>query len=95
MILDVRAERARIGMTRTRLALELGVGYDAVRKMEAPGWSPTVGTLERVAKVLGMRIVAVAIASTLCDNQGNHGEWCRYSVGHAGGCSWNNADGLR
>lgn len=27
----------------------------------------------------------------LCDNQGNHGEWCRLATGHGGGCSWSEA----
>lgn len=88
MILDVRAERSRLNMTRTRLASELGVGYDAVRKMEAPGWSPTVATLERVAKALRMRIVAVREAGETCPEVGRHGEWCRFAAGHAGACSW-------
>lgn len=108
MIIDVKRERGRLNLSRVDLAKKLGVGYQAVCKMERQEWNPTVATLAKVAAAIGMRVAVIPIAVdtsgganvtglgnnvefVLCDNQGNHGEWCSGKAGHVGGCSWSGA----
>lgn len=108
MIIDVKRERGRLNLSRVDLAKKLGVGYQAVCKMERQNWNPTVATLAKVAAAIGMRVAVIPITVysdgganvaglgnnaefVLCDNQGEHGEWCQLATDHAGGCSWSGA----
>ena len=49
----IRAERLRLQWTQVRLAVEIGVGSDSVSKYERDEMTPSVPTLQALARVFG------------------------------------------
>lgn len=57
LVLAIRAERERRGITRAQIARRVGVSTSAVTVFETRPCSPTVNTLERYANAVGLRLV--------------------------------------
>lgn len=49
----IQALRKKQKLSRQELAAKAGVSREYIRKLEAGGYDPTVGTLQRIAKALG------------------------------------------
>lgn len=54
--LSLRWARERAGLTQTQLARQTGVSQQAIAKLERPDANPTVGTLTKVARALGLKL---------------------------------------
>ena len=54
--LELRWARQRVGLTQEALARRAGVTQPMIAKMENPDYNPTIETLEKVAKALGVRL---------------------------------------
>jgi DNA-binding XRE family transcriptional regulator/predicted RNase H-like HicB family nuclease len=54
--LALRWARNEVGLTQAELAARVGVTQQAVAKLEREEGNPTLATLERVARALGMRV---------------------------------------
>lgn len=50
----LKALRAKNELSRQALATKAGVSREYVRKLEAGRYDPTVGTLQKIAKALGV-----------------------------------------
>lgn len=54
--LQIRWARDRLGLNQTELARRAGVTQQAIAKLENPDSNPTLATLDKVARALGMRL---------------------------------------
>jgi len=52
----IRALRKKLNLSRQQLAERADVSREYIRKLEAGGYDPTVGTLQRLAKALGVPV---------------------------------------
>ena len=52
----IRTLRKRLRLSRQELATKAHVSREYIRKLEAGGYDPTVGTLQRIAKALGVPV---------------------------------------
>ena len=50
----IQALRKTLNLSRQQLAERADVSREYIRKLEAGGYDPTVGTLQRIAKALGV-----------------------------------------
>jgi transcriptional regulator with XRE-family HTH domain len=55
----LKAARTRTGLTQAALAAKAGLTREYVNKLEAGRHDPTVGTLQRLATVLGVRMTTL------------------------------------
>lgn len=53
----VKRERLRQGLRQEDIAAKSGLGLRTVSKLEAGSSSPNLGTVEAIARALGMRLV--------------------------------------
>jgi len=54
----LRMWRSEAGLTQKKMARELGVSYQSYQRMERPGRANlTVNTLDKIARVLGKRVI--------------------------------------
>jgi transcriptional regulator with XRE-family HTH domain len=51
--------RMEHNMSRAELAERAGISREYVRKLEAGSYDPTVGTLQKLAKALGVKLAAL------------------------------------
>ena len=65
--LQIRWARAKEGLTQTELARRANVSQQQVAKLERPGENPTIGTIEKIARALGLH-AEVALRGS--DNRG-------------------------
>lgn len=54
--LQLRWVRDELGLTQRELAARVGVSQQQIAKLENPDANPTLGTLEKVAEALGLRL---------------------------------------
>jgi transcriptional regulator with XRE-family HTH domain len=52
----IQALRKKLNLSRQQLAERADVSREYIRKLEAGGYDPTVGTLQRIAKALGVSL---------------------------------------
>jgi transcriptional regulator with XRE-family HTH domain len=52
----LRAKRKELGLSREELAEKIGVSFNSIRFYEEGNRRPTIQTLEKLAKVLGVKI---------------------------------------
>ena len=52
----IQALRKKQHLSRQELAAKADVSREYIRKLEAGGYDPTVGTLQRIAKALGVSL---------------------------------------
>lgn len=55
----IEALRKKQKLSRQQLAAKADVSREYIRKLEAGGYDPTVGTLQRIAKALGVPMAAL------------------------------------
>lgn len=60
---EIKARREKKGLSRQELAKAAGVSREYVRKLEAGLYDPTVGTLEKLAKALGVPVTKLLVSS--------------------------------
>ncbi|HEX9864129.1 MAG TPA: helix-turn-helix transcriptional regulator [Acidimicrobiia bacterium] len=53
----VRAERERLGLTQSQLAVRMGTTQPTIARLEAGGVTPSLDTLHRAADALGLELV--------------------------------------
>jgi DNA-binding XRE family transcriptional regulator/predicted RNase H-like HicB family nuclease len=58
----LRWARQEAGLTQAQLAARVGVSQQQVAKLERPGANPSVATLQRLAKALGVRLELELVA---------------------------------
>jgi transcriptional regulator with XRE-family HTH domain len=58
---NLKAWRARRGLTQQALAAKSGVGYASIARIETGEQDPTIGMLERLAEALGVDAVALLV----------------------------------
>ena len=51
---ELRAARKSQGLTRYALALKAGLAQNAIRDMDEPDWSPSVNTVRKLERALGL-----------------------------------------
>jgi predicted RNase H-like HicB family nuclease/DNA-binding XRE family transcriptional regulator len=54
--LQIRWVRAKEGLTQGQLAKKAGVSQQQIAKLERPGENPTIGTIAKIAKALGVHL---------------------------------------
>jgi transcriptional regulator with XRE-family HTH domain len=59
---ELRWARHRAGLSQAQLAKRAGVSQQQIAKLERPGSNPTIETLDRVARALGMRLAVELVA---------------------------------
>jgi transcriptional regulator with XRE-family HTH domain len=59
LAMRLKAARTRTGLTQAALAAKAGLTREYVNKLEAGRHDPTVGTLQRLATVLGVRMTTL------------------------------------
>ena len=52
----IQALRKKLNLSRQQLAERSDVSRECIQKLEAGGYDPTVGTLQRLAKALGVPV---------------------------------------
>lgn len=57
--LKIKFEREKRGLSQEALALEAGLSRSAIWKIESGNVSPTLETLEKIAKALNMDFIAL------------------------------------
>jgi predicted RNase H-like HicB family nuclease/DNA-binding XRE family transcriptional regulator len=60
--LQVRWARGKVGMSQGELARRAGVSQQQIAKLERPGENPTIGTLKKIAKALGVNVDVELVA---------------------------------
>ncbi len=60
--LQVRWERSKQGLTQGALAKRAGVAQQQIAKLERPGENPTIGTIAKIAKALGVNVDVALVA---------------------------------
>jgi HTH-type transcriptional regulator/antitoxin HipB len=58
---QVRRERERRGLSQREMAERMGTTHSVIGRIESGGSNPTVSTLERIAQVLGLRLMVSLI----------------------------------
>lgn len=62
LALQIRWARAKQGLTQGELAKRAGVSQQQVAKLERPGENPTIGTIKKIAKALGVNVDVALVA---------------------------------
>jgi predicted RNase H-like HicB family nuclease/DNA-binding XRE family transcriptional regulator len=65
MSIQIRQARAAARLTQAQLAQRADVSQQQIAKLERPGANPTIDTIEKIARALGMRVEADLIAADL------------------------------
>jgi len=60
--LQVRWERSKQGLTQGEVAKRAGVAQQQIAKLERPGENPTIGTIDKIAKALGVNVDVALVA---------------------------------
>ena len=60
--LQIRWARARERMTQRQLAKKAGVSQQQIAKLERPGENPTIDTVKKIAKALGVHVNVELVA---------------------------------
>lgn len=58
----LRWARQEAGLTQAELAARIGVSQQQIAKLERPGANPSIATLEKLAKALGVRLELELVA---------------------------------
>lgn len=64
LIAELQAARKRLGLKQQELAEQAGLSRMTVQRIESGAIDPRLSTLAEMARVLGMELVAVSLAST-------------------------------